>query len=84
MTNDELYTKLKHYLRHDETCASRKRPGWIAICPECGSKNIRWRKGVGFENEVICENFHAWVPELVYPPCDCGLDELEKLKEYPK
>lgn len=33
-------------------------------CPQCGAPS-RWRTGVNFDHERICDNFHTWEPREV-------------------
>ena len=34
-----------------------------ALCPECGSPNVRWRHGVHFEHEKRCSSCdYCWEP----------------------
>lgn len=51
-------------------------------CPECGIKRVKWRQGVGFDNEMLCYRcHHSFDPyanrSKVPQPID---EEIEELK----
>lgn len=66
--------------KHKEGCNALHKY-YIPECPECGTRISRWRQGVGFVRERICEKSHVWVPGEMFGKCTCELKKGLKNNE---